>query len=227
MINIAIDGPSGAGKSTVAKALAKSMDILYLDTGAMYRAVALKALRLGIDPCQREKVLPILNDTDVEVKYGQGVQHILVDGEDVSQAIREHRVSKAASDISKIQEVREYLVDMQRAIAKNNDVVLDGRDITSYVLKDTPYKFYLSASVDVRAKRRFDELTAKGQAVEYDKIKSDIIDRDDNDMKRTYCPLTRTADSIFIDSSDMTVDEVVKVFLKHIEEIGKSVEKGV
>ncbi len=116
---------------------------------------------------------------------------------------------------------------MQRAIAKNNDVVLDGRDITSYVLKDTPYKFYLSASVDVRAKRRFDELTAKGQAVEYDKIKSDIIDRDDNDMKRTYCPLMRTADSIFIDSSDMTVDEVVKVFLKHIEEIGKSVGKGV
>lgn len=225
MINIAIDGPSGAGKSTVAKALAKSMNIIYLDTGAMYRAVALKALRRNIDPNDRENVLPLLKDTDIKITYVDGAQQIFVDGEDVSLAIREHRVSKAASDISKIKEVREYLVDMQRAIAKDNDVVLDGRDITSYVLKDSPYKFYLSASVDVRAKRRFDELIAKGQTVDYDKIKQDIIDRDKNDMTREYCPLVKTDDSIYIDSSDMNVDNVVSIFLRHIDNIAKGIEK--
>ena len=219
MLNIAIDGPSGAGKSTIAKELARRMNIVYLDTGAMYRAIGLKAVRCGIDPNDRENVLPLLTNTALNIEYENGVQKVILDGEDVSLAIREHRISKAASDISKIPEVREFLVKMQREIASKSNVVLDGRDITSYVLKDTKYKFYLTASVDVRAKRRFDELIAKGQDVQLDTIKADIIDRDYNDMHRDCCPLMITEDAFVIDSSDMTPDEVLDCFISRINDI--------
>ena len=225
MISIAIDGPSGAGKSSIAKELARRLDIMYLDTGAMYRAVGLKAVRNGINPNDREGVLPLLHDTAIDIEYTNGTQRVILDGEDVSSAIREHTISKAASDISKIPEVREFLVNMQRDIACKHDIVLDGRDITSYVLVDTPFKFYLTASVDVRAERRYKELIAKGQNVELDAIKKDIIDRDYNDTHRDCCPLTRTADSYYIDSSNMSIAEVIDTFIAQIDRVKSNINR--
>ena len=166
MLNIAIDGPSGAGKSTIAKEIAKRLNIIYLDTGAMYRAIGLKAVRLGIDTEDVQGVTGILDSTQIEIKYEDGVQIIYLDGEDVSTAIREHHISKAASNVSKIPAVRLKLVAMQREIAAKNNVVLDGRDITSYVLKDANNKFYLTATPEERAKRRYKELIEKGQNVD-------------------------------------------------------------
>ncbi|MBQ4444014.1 MAG: (d)CMP kinase [Clostridia bacterium] len=217
MINIAIDGPSGAGKSTAAKAIAKQLNILYLDTGAMYRALALKAFRLGVDPNDKEKVEAFLPAVSVDVRYRDGVMELYLDGEEVSGFIREHHISKGASDISKIPAVRLKLVELQRAIAAKNDVVLDGRDITSYVLPNAEYKFYLTASPEVRAKRRYDELTAKGQTVSYEQILADVIDRDYNDMHRDFAPLVQTADSVLVDSSDMSADEVVELILSYVK----------
>lgn len=217
MINIAIDGPSGAGKSTAAKAIAKQLNILYLDTGAMYRALALKAFRLGVDPNDKEKVEAFLPAVSVDVRYRDGVMELYLDGEEVSGFIREHHISKGASDISKIPAVRLKLVELQRAIAAKNDVVLDGRDITSYVLPNAEYKFYLTASPEVRAKRRYDELTAKGQTVSYEQILADVIDRDYNDMHRDFAPLVQMADSVLVDSSDMSADEVVELILSYVK----------
>ncbi|MBQ7652748.1 MAG: (d)CMP kinase [Clostridia bacterium] len=217
MINIAIDGPSGAGKSTVAKEIAKRLNITYLDTGAMYRAFGLKALNMGIDPNDVDGVLSFLYKTVLEIKYEGGVQHVYLDGEDVSTAIREHKVSKAASDISKIKQVRETLVKEQQRIAGSNDVVLDGRDITTKVLPNSKNKFFLTASSDVRAKRRYDELISKGQTVDYETVLKDVIDRDYNDSHRAESPLTRTEDSVYIDSSDMTIEEVVQTIISNLK----------
>ena len=218
MINIAIDGPSGAGKSTAAKAIAKRLGILYLDTGAMYRALALKAFRLGVDPNDKQAVEAFLPAVSVDVRYRDGAMELYLDGEEVSGFIREHHISKGASDISKIPAVRLKLVELQRAIAAKNDVVLDGRDITSYVLPDAKYKFYLTASPEVRAKRRFDELTAKGQSVPYEQILADVIDRDYNDSHRDFAPLVQTEDSVLVDSSAMTIEEVVAFILSFVKE---------
>lgn len=218
MINIAIDGPSGAGKSTAAKSVAKRLGIIYLDTGAMYRAVAWKALSLNIEPSDSVRVIEFLDDLNIEIKYVNGVQYIYADGTDVTLAIREHRMSKAASDISKIPEVRIKLVQMQRLIAANNDVVLDGRDITSYVLPNAKYKFYLTAKAEERARRRAEELAAKGQTFDYEKILADIIDRDYNDSTRSFAPLVKTPDSVEIDSTDMTAEEVAEKILSYIKE---------
>lgn len=165
MLNIAIDGPSSAGKSTIAKLLAKKMNICYLDTGAMYRAMGWKAVTNGIDPNDEKEVEKMLLTTTLEVKYVDGVQSVIVDGKDVSLVIREHRISKAASDISKIGKVREYLVKKQQEIANSMPIVLDGRDITTKVLPNSKNKFYLTASSEIRAKRRYDELIANGQDV--------------------------------------------------------------
>lgn len=218
MLNIAIDGPSGAGKSTIAKAIAARLGILYLDTGAMYRAMALKAFRVGVDPLDVDAVLAMLPTVDIDVRYQEDGMHIYLDGEDVSGQIREHRVSKGASDISKIPQVRLKLVEMQRAIAKTNDVVLDGRDITSYVLPDANYKFFLTASPQVRARRRFDELQAKGQDVPYEQILADVIDRDYNDSHRAFAPLVQTQDSVFVDSSKLSIEQVLERILSYIKE---------
>lgn len=217
MLNIAIDGPSGAGKSTIAKEIAKRLNIIYLDTGAMYRAIGLKAVRLGIDTNDAEGVKSFLNDTEIKIEYKDGVQIIYLDGEDVSLAIREHCISKAASNVSKIPEVRLKLVAMQRDIASKNDVVLDGRDITSYVLKDANYKFYLTATSEERATRRYKELLEKGQDVEYEKILADIIDRDYNDTHRDFAPLTRTEDSIYVDTTDMDIETAINTILSFIK----------
>ncbi len=217
MLNIAIDGPSGAGKSTIAKEIAKRLNIIYLDTGAMYRAIGLKAVRLGIDTNDEKGVTNILDSTKIEIKYVDGVQIIYLDGEDVSTAIREHYISKAASNVSKIPAVRLKLVAMQREIAAKNNVVLDGRDITSYVLKDANNKFYLTATPEERANRRYKELIEKGQNVEYETILADINDRDYNDTHRDFAPLTLTEDSVYIDSTNLTIEQAIEKILSYIK----------
>ncbi len=217
-MNIAIDGPSGAGKSTVAKELAKRLNITYLDTGAMYRTVALKSLNLGVDVTDEKKVCEFLPTVDLDIKYIDGVQHVYLDGKDVSKEIREHRMSKAASDISRIPAVRLKLVEMQRALAAKYDCVLDGRDITSYVLPNAEYKFFITASPEVRAKRRYDELAAKGEIIDFSVLLEDIKKRDYNDRHRDFAPLTQTEDSVYIDTSDMTIDQVIAKVLSYIKE---------
>lgn len=216
MLNIAIDGPSGAGKSTISKMLAKKLGLLYLDTGAMYRAVALYADRKGVDVNDREKVIPLLADIDIDFLGDGEEKRIYLNGEDVSEAIREHRVSKMASDVSKIKEVRLFLVEQQREIAKKSDIVLDGRDITSFVLPDSKYKFFLTAAPEERARRRYEELKAKGADVSYEKILEDVNDRDYNDTHRDFAPLVQTDDSVLIDSTNLTTDEVIEVILRYV-----------
>lgn len=218
MYNIAIDGPSGAGKSTLAKLIAKQLNILYLDTGAMYRAIGLKALNLNVSPTDASEVCAFLDDTEVEVKYIDGEMFIFLDGKDVSADIRRHEVSKAASDVSAIPQVRLKMVELQRQIASSQSLVLDGRDITSYVLPDAKYKFFLTASPEERAKRRFEELKLKGQDVTYERILNDIIQRDYNDSHRSFAPLTRTEDSIYIDTTALTKEQTLAKILDYIEE---------
>lgn len=216
MINIAIDGPSGAGKSTAARIIAKRLGIVYLDTGAMYRAVGLKALRSGVEPCNEKSVKPMLDKTKIEIIYENGEQMVLLDGEDVSAAIREHRVSKAASDISAIPAVRIKLVELQREIAAKNDCVLDGRDIGSFVLPNASHKFFMTAAAEVRAQRRFDELRAKGQAVEFNQILDDIITRDKNDSSRAFAPLKKTDDAVGIDTTYLTAEETASLIERRV-----------
>ncbi len=216
MLNIAIDGPSGAGKSTISKMLAKKLGIIYLDTGAMYRAVALYVSRKGVDVNDREKVIPLLDEIQIEFRGDGDEKKIYLNGEDVSAAIREHAVSKMASDVSKIKEVRLFLVEQQRAIAKKNDVVLDGRDITSFVLPDSKYKFFLTATPEERAKRRYEELKAKGSQISYETILADVNDRDYNDTHRDFAPLVQTDDAVFIDSTNLSTDEVIEVILRYV-----------
>ncbi|MDE7208618.1 MAG: (d)CMP kinase, partial [Clostridia bacterium] len=221
MINIAIDGPSGAGKSTIAKIVAKTLGITYLDTGAMYRAVALHVINCGKSPSVEEEVKPLLNDINISYIKVNDENQICLNGINVSEDIRRHEMSKYASEVSKIPAVRLFLVDMQRKIAQSSDVVLDGRDITSYVLPDSKYKFYLTAKDTERAKRRFEELKAKGQEVSYEQILADVRDRDFNDMNRDFAPLKKTDDSFEIDSTDMSLQQVVDTILNKVNEIDK------
>lgn len=208
MINIAIDGPSGAGKSTVAKMLSRKLNILYLDTGAMYRAVGLKALRNNVDISSETEVKTMLDDTNVEIRYENGVQKIFLDKENVDGFIREHAVSKAASDISAIPCVRLKMVELQREIAFKNDCVLDGRDIGSFVLPNAFPKVFLTASPQERAKRRQLQLAEKGENISFEKILADIRERDANDENRAFAPLVKARDAVLIDSSDLTAEQV-------------------
>lgn len=217
IFNIALDGPAGSGKSTVAKILAKDYNILYLDTGAMYRACGLKALRLGVDPKDGEGVEKMLPELDVKVEYRDGKQHTILDGEDVSQVIRENPVSMAASSISAHPCVRMKMVEMQREIAKSMSCVLDGRDIGSYVLPDAKYKFFVTADSEVRAKRRFDELSARGEQVDFEKLHQEIIMRDKQDSSREFAPLVCAKDAVVIDTSNMGVEEVVNAIKRVIQ----------
>lgn len=213
IFQIALDGPSGSGKSTVAKRLSQNLNILYLDTGAMYRATALKALSLNIDTFDAEKVATFIDDINLEIKYIDGAQHTFLDGEDVSDKIREPHVSMAASNISSLKCVRLKMVEMQRKIASKMSCVLDGRDIGSYVLPNADFKFYLTASVDVRADRRYKELTLKGHKVNFEELKAEIEQRDYNDKNRDFSPLTKADDAIEIDTSFMTIDQVINKVL--------------
>lgn len=216
MLNIAIDGPAGAGKSTAAKIIAEKLGILYLDTGAMYRAIGLKALRLGIDTRDTERIAAMLPDTAVTIKYIDGSQNIFLDGENVTPYIRENKVSMAASDVSAIPAVRVKLVELQRDIARNNDCILDGRDIGTYVLPSAEYKFYITATAEERAKRRHKELTDKGVDISYESVLKDIAERDKNDSTRAFAPLKKADDAFEFDTTTMSIDEVVKRLLARI-----------
>ena len=207
--NVALDGPAGSGKSTIAKVLAKDYNILYLDTGAMYRACGLKALRLGIDPKDREAVEKMLPNLNVKVEYLAGAQHTILDGEDVSSAIRENAVSMAASSISAHPAVRVKMVEMQREIAKSMSCVLDGRDIGSTVLPDAKFKFYITADSKIRAMRRFKELQERGENVDFEKLHAEIVARDKQDSEREFSPLVCADDAVVIDTSEMDVESVV------------------
>lgn len=214
-MKIAIDGPSGAGKSTAAKLISNKLGITYLDTGAMYRAVGLKVKRLGLAIAESEEMNRLLDSTSIEITC-KGTTKILLDGEDVSQAIREHDISKYASDVSALKSVRLKLVDMQRAIAASSDCVLDGRDIGTYVFPDAEYKFYLTATVDVRTARRTAELRGKGFDAEFETVKKDILQRDYNDTHRDFAPLKKAGDAIEIDCSSLTAEETVNTMLSYI-----------
>ncbi|MEG9429633.1 MAG: (d)CMP kinase [Christensenellaceae bacterium] len=216
-LKIALDGPSGSGKSTIAKKLSKELDILYLDTGAMYRATALKALKLNVDTFDEKGVSSFINDLNLEIKYENGSQQTYLDGENVSDKIREPQVSMAASNISSLKCVRLKMVEMQRKIASSTSCVLDGRDIGSYVLPDADYKFYITASVEVRAQRRFKELTEKGFNVDFEKLKQEIEQRDYNDSHRDFAPLVKAKDAIFIDTSNMDIDGVTNAVMSYIK----------
>ena len=227
MINIAIDGPAGAGKSTVARAVAKKLGILYLDTGAMYRAMALKAMREGIDPNDKEQVLPLLECTEIYAKNIGGTQHTYLDGEDVSSLIRTPEISRGASDISAIPDVRIKLAQIQRNIAHTSDVVMDGREIGSYVIPECENKFYVTASVDERARRRLLELKEKGRdnGMTVEDMAKDIAERDYNDSHRAFAPLRRLPEAILIDPADLTIDEAVNAVLKNLKNIGAEAHK--
>ncbi|NLW02664.1 MAG: (d)CMP kinase [Clostridiaceae bacterium] len=209
-IRIAIDGPSGAGKSTLARRIAQELGIIYLDTGAMYRAVALKAIRLGIDTRDHESVSRIMPDIDISVDYHDGVQRIYLDGEDVSSAIRTNEVSMGASNVSAFPEVRTRLVALQQEIARNNPVVMDGRDIGTKVLPDASLKIFLTATAEERARRRYLELKEKGLLDKtFQELVAEIEERDRNDSTRQHSPLKKAEDAVVIDSTGKSVEELV------------------
>lgn len=215
---VALDGPSGSGKSTIAKILAKEYNILYLDTGAMYRACALQALDDGVDMKDERSVEAMLARMQLRIEYKDGVQHTCLGDRDVSEEIRRPDVSMAASNISALRCVRLKMVDMQREIAGKMSCVLDGRDIGSYVLPNAEFKFYVTASVSVRAKRRYDELRAKGYDVDLKELEAEIEQRDKNDSTREFSPLVRAEDAVYIDTSDLSVGQVVELIKSKIQE---------
>lgn len=220
MINIAIDGPAGAGKSTAARLAAAKLGFIYVDTGALYRTVGVAAMRRGIATNDRGRVPEMLKEITAELKFVDGVQHVLLNGEDVSEEIRTAKAGMAASDVSAMSEVRAFLLDLQKNMAKTNNVIMDGRDIGTVVLPNAELKIFLTASPEVRAKRRFDELTAKGQKVEFNELLEQIKLRDKQDSEREVAPLKPAEDSVYLDTSDMTLDEVVD----KIVELAKSIK---
>lgn len=207
-VNIAIDGPAGAGKSTIAKKVAASLDYVYIDTGAMYRAMALYFIRAGIASDDEETITSKCNDIEIGIEYLGGVQHVFLNGEDVSGFIRTDEVGAYASSCSVYSSVRTKLVELQRRLAANENVVMDGRDIASVVLPDAGVKVYLTASVEERAKRRYNEYVLSGQECDFDRIVEEIKERDYRDMHRDNSPLVCVEDATVIDSSFMTIDEV-------------------
>lgn len=206
--NVAIDGPAGAGKSTITKAVAKELNLIYVDTGAMYRAVALYMLREGVNLTDREAVAGKCPEAKVTIRYQDGIQVVFLNGENVNAYLRTEEVGEAASVISPIPQVRKNMVALQKSLAAESDCIMDGRDIGTCVLPDAQLKIYLTASSDVRARRRYDELAAKGEPCDFQKIKADIEDRDYRDMHREESPLRQAEDAVTVDTSDMTVQEV-------------------
>ena len=208
-MNIAIDGPAGAGKSTIAKKLAKKLAFVYVDTGAMYRAMAYYFLQHNIDAKDENAIAAACPDVDVTITYENGEQQVLLNGENVNGVIRNEEVGNMASSTSVYPVVRKKLVELQRQLAKSADVIMDGRDIGTCVLPDAQVKIYLTASSATRAKRRYDELTEKGVSCDLAEIEKDIIDRDYRDMHRETSPLRQAEDAVLVDSLEMNIDEVV------------------
>lgn len=218
IIRVAIDGPSGAGKSTIAKSLAKKLGIDYIDTGAMYRAVGYKILSCGIDPDDSQALKRMLDETEIDFSGG----NIILDGVIINDKIRTPEISKKASECSALAEVREKLVQLQRKMGQTKSVIMDGRDIGNNVLTDAEYKFFMTASAEERARRRFEELKEKGQNVIYDQVLEDIIQRDHNDMTRKLNPLRKAEDAQELDTTGMSIEEVIDYILKEIEKNGNS-----
>ncbi len=213
---IAIDGPAGSGKGTLAKALAEKLNLVNIDTGATYRCVALKTLRNKIDLKEEDKIIEISKTIEIDLKNDGTV---LMDGEDVTKEIRSKEVTEIVSPLSSIVEVRKNLVEVQRKIAQNKDVVMEGRDITTVVFPETPYKFYLDASLEERAKRRYNEMQEKGINMTYEEVKSNIEARDENDKNKEVGSLKRTNEQTYIDTTNLTVEEEVNIVIERIKEI--------
>lgn len=216
--NIAIDGPAGAGKSTIAKLIAKKLGYIYVDTGAMYRAMALFMLRENVDCADKDMIETMCEKAFISIEFENGEQIVTLNGENVNGFIRTEEVGKMASVSSANGKVREKLVSLQQQLAASRDVVMDGRDIGTVVLPDAYLKVYLTASAEVRAKRRMDELVQKGQECDYEIILKDIIDRDERDMNREISPLKQAEDAILLDSSYMTIDEVAEEIISMLED---------
>ena len=220
MYNIAIDGPAGAGKSSIAKALSKKLGFIYIDTGAMYRAVALFFLENGIKDSSDNEIDKLLDELDINIKYTDGEQRVFLNNVDVSDKLRQEEIGKLASRFSAVKSVREKLVALQRKLAKKENVIMDGRDIGTVVLPNADLKIYLSAGSKVRAKRRYLELIEKGfdkTALDEKAIENEIIKRDEADMNREISPLKKAEDAYYMDTSDMTFDEVVSKILDMVE----------
>lgn len=213
--SIAIDGPSGAGKSTLARQMAKALGFLYVDTGAIYRTVALHAQRQGVDPGDRKAVAPLLEHLVIRMNYGEdGLQRMYLGEEDVSDAIRVHAVSQCASQVAAIPEVREFLLEYQRKLAREQNVVMDGRDIGTVVLPDADVKIFLTASAEIRAQRRLLELQQRGQQADYATILHDVEQRDEQDHTRAIAPLRQAEDAILLDTSALNLKESLQAMLK-------------
>lgn len=217
--SIAIDGPAGAGKSTIAKKIAKKLDFIYVDTGAMYRALALYFIRNKISSNDKEQIEKACDRVDVTIEYKDGEQQVLLNGENVSGLIRTEEVGNMASASSVYPVVRLKLVELQRSLASKANVVMDGREIGTFVLPEANLKIYLTASSEERARRRFLELKEKGIAADIGEIEKDIIERDSRDMNRKFAPLKQADDAIVLDSSNMAIDEVVDTIIKHFNKI--------
>ena len=211
--NVAIDGPAGAGKSTIAKLVAKEKGYIYVDTGAMYRGLAIHFLDKGIQPQETEKVIEACKDAEVTIAYEDAVQHVYLNGKDISSRLRNEEVGNMASVTSAIPEVRKKLLELQQNLAKTQNVIMDGRDIGTCVLPHADVKVYLTASVETRAKRRYLELQEKGEDCNLEEIAHDIEERDRRDMTREIAPLKQAEDAVLVDSSDMTIAEVVKTIV--------------
>ncbi len=220
-INIAIDGPAGAGKSTIAKAAAKELGYIYVDTGALYRSIAYHVMAMGKDVNDRSTVEGLLHDIVPELKYIDGQQHVFVNGEDVSDKIRTPEVSMATSVVSAIPRVRDFLFNLQQKIAAENNVIMDGRDIGTVVLPNADLKIFLTASPEARAERRHKELSQKGNAPAYEQVLSDIIKRDREDSTRKIAPLKQAADAVLLDTTDMTLDEATEKIIEMISKVHK------
>ena len=219
MYSIAIDGPEGAGKSTIAKTIAKKLEFIYVDTGAMYRAMALFFIRSKIDDTDEAVIDAACKNIKVSIAYENGMQQVILNGENVTGQIRAEEVGNMASKTSAYPSVRAALLDLQRDLAKTADILMDGRDIGTNVLPDADLKIYLTASVEVRAKRRYDELIEKGQEADLAVIEEDIKKRDHQDMTRDIAPLKQAEDAVLVDSSGMTIEEVVDTVIREFEKV--------
>lgn len=217
-VSVAIDGPAGAGKSTIAKLLAAKMDYIYVDTGAMYRAMAVYFSQNQVNPEDEEAVNAAVKNVNITIEYIDGVQQVILNGKNITHLLRTEETGKMASKTSKYAAVRSKLVDLQRNLAKTADVIMDGRDIGTTVLPDAFVKIYLTASSSARAKRRYDELIEKGEKCSLEEIRSDIENRDYADMHREISPLRKADNAVLVDTSDMNIDEVVAAITRIIEE---------